>query len=380
MSIKLKLKNLLINLAISLISIFLTLVLIEFAFRKFVFNYYRTPKGNEILLFYGIKESSIPGVPYEFIPNYGDENSNWHFNSFGFRGKEIKVPKPPNIYRIVLLGDSQVFGGEDIKGTISAFLEDFLNSDSELVRDGTRFEVVNGGFFSLNIKELSIILRHKVKKIEPDLIIYNFFVNDFDESTYTIVRNRDGLPVLLSYMSIYGENDLLGGKINILLNRYSLFYRYIGHMIEDMKFKRRTKDWSLMDKYDKTHLRFPMVVYLDDMIRDSRSIKAGFMTSVLTCLQHMSSYRLDDYNADVLGEYIRYAKSRGVIVISLLDTLCGKPVEELDRGDGAHFKDWAHKVFAQRIYNELKAYFKNPEGYLLENSQRKIHLTRVEEY
>jgi hypothetical protein len=77
MSIKLKLKNLLINLTISLISIILTLVLIEFAFRKFVFNYYRTPKGNEILLSYGLKESSIPGVPYEFIPNYGDENSNW---------------------------------------------------------------------------------------------------------------------------------------------------------------------------------------------------------------------------------------------------------------------------------------------------------------
>jgi len=240
--------------------------------------------------------------------------------------------------------------------------------------------VVNAGYFTFNIKELSLILRYKVKKIEPDLIIYNFFENDFDESTYTVMKGKDGIPVLLKYMSIYGENDFLGGKINVFLNRNSLFYRYIGSVVENLRYKGRIRYSNLMNKYDKVYTRFPLVVYLDDMIRDSKNMGAGFITSILGDPASMSACVYNDYNGDIFEEYIKYARMRGVMIINLLDTLCGRPVQEIDRGDGCHFKDDAHMIFAKRIYKELKEYFKDPDSYIVENYKRKISLIRKQEY
>jgi lysophospholipase L1-like esterase len=98
-------------------------------------------------------------------------------NAFGFRGKEISLVKPPNTYRIVMLGDSVTFGNSVVwNETFSYLLESHLNRSHKQVN----FEVLNLAVSGYNTAQELATLREKGLAFSPDLIILNICLNDSD--------------------------------------------------------------------------------------------------------------------------------------------------------------------------------------------------------
>ena len=133
----------------------------------------------------------VPSEPtQENIPNQHNEYVN--INSFGFRGAEISKEKPENVYRIIMLGGSTLFGygATSDETTISGFLQKkFETTDSDF-----KVEVINAGSSGAYSKTETLYVKHKLLDFDPDLIIVYDGWND----------------ARISYTSHIGERGLAG--------------------------------------------------------------------------------------------------------------------------------------------------------------------------
>ena len=103
-----------------------------------------------------------------------------HINSQGLRGKEFHLKKASNTFRILCLGDSFTFSRFVDEGeTYPTKLEEFLNRNST----GKKFEVINGGASAYTIVDELSYLKEKGIKVQPDLVILGFVMNDIAELT-----------------------------------------------------------------------------------------------------------------------------------------------------------------------------------------------------
>ncbi len=95
-------------------------------------------------------------------------------NSIGLRDTERAYEKPPDTYRILVLGDSMVAGFEvDLNDTFTQRLEQTLRA-----RTNRNIEVINAGVRGYsNVQEL-LYLQTQGKKFRPDLVLLNFTHND----------------------------------------------------------------------------------------------------------------------------------------------------------------------------------------------------------
>lgn len=86
--------------------------------------------------------------------------------------REVEIPKPPGMFRILCLGGSTTEGSE--KGSYPQYLEQLL----EKKYPDKTIQVVNGGHFFYNTEHAIIEYLFLLKDIEPDLIIFFEAVND----------------------------------------------------------------------------------------------------------------------------------------------------------------------------------------------------------
>ncbi|MDP8222514.1 MAG: SGNH/GDSL hydrolase family protein [Candidatus Lernaella stagnicola] len=89
-------------------------------------------------------------------------------NSLGARGAEIAAEKPPQVFRVVTLGGSNVYGlGLSDEDTWPAQLEQVLDRDY----DGD-FEVVNFGAPAYVPQQMVALGREALEKLDPDVILF----------------------------------------------------------------------------------------------------------------------------------------------------------------------------------------------------------------
>lgn len=102
-------------------------------------------------------------------------------NSMGLREREYSLPKPANTLRIVLLGDSFVFGERvDADERFGARLEEYLSEKAIL--DGRTIEVLHLGLGSWNFISESNWGRRQLSLLQPDLVVLLTVINDLDDS------------------------------------------------------------------------------------------------------------------------------------------------------------------------------------------------------
>ena len=100
-------------------------------------------------------------------------------NSEGFRDYEHPVGKPNNTYRIIALGDSMTVGiGVSINYTWPKQVERKLNSLNLPIH----FEVLNFGIPGAGSLEEVKTFKEKGLKYSPDMVILQFYGNDFEDS------------------------------------------------------------------------------------------------------------------------------------------------------------------------------------------------------
>ncbi len=138
-----------------------------------------------------------------YLPNLTDlEMANLHgdgtilvsTNRFGMRERDYALPKPAGVVRVVLLGDSMVFGlGVAAEDRLGAHLETWL-AERTPGFEGT-IECLHLGVASWNIRSESAYLRRQLSDLEADLVVHLVVPNDIAD---TVGARGFGAPASFS--------------------------------------------------------------------------------------------------------------------------------------------------------------------------------------
>ena len=130
-------------------------------------------------------------------------------NSQGYRMEEFPQEKPAGEYRILMLGDSLTFGfGVEVDQSFLSRLEEKLNLylEKNNIKD-KKIQIINAGFVDGKSPDsYYLYLKEEGLKLNPDLIIVNYFINndvmDIDDNVWEKV-DQDGLPTKISARTSY---------------------------------------------------------------------------------------------------------------------------------------------------------------------------------
>jgi lysophospholipase L1-like esterase len=116
----------------------------------------------------------LPGNPYllwEMVPGERSElDVSVSVNSLGLRGPEIEQPKPSGIRRVVVLGDSSVYGhGVPDEATFAQLLDHKL---------GPNVQVINGGVPGYSTEQTLNLMALRIWDLEPDLLVIGSLWSD----------------------------------------------------------------------------------------------------------------------------------------------------------------------------------------------------------
>lgn len=129
---------------------------------------------------------------WEMVP-HADHYTYEHLvkvNGLGLRGPEVPKTKAPGERRVLVLGDSMVYGqGVADDETVPAQLERALG------RPGTT--VINGGLRAYSTAQELALLQELGERIRPDLVVLCWFWNDLDAD-----------PIEVQYQSLAGLGEV----------------------------------------------------------------------------------------------------------------------------------------------------------------------------
>ena len=103
------------------------------------------------------------------------------------RDRPRDYQKHPQTRRIIMLGDSFTYGvGVNMEETFSAVLEELFRKNDRKV------EVINGGVPGYSTSQAYRWLKKELIKYEPDVVILNFYINDFVENLQPLSTDGQG--------------------------------------------------------------------------------------------------------------------------------------------------------------------------------------------
>lgn len=117
----------------------------------------------------------------QMVPAQPGEKVIWSSNSWGFRGPEFPIEKPPGTIRIVCLGASTTEGSQGDEETYPYYLQLELNRRFP----GRDIEVINAGHHGHGIQDLAAIEKQRVFPLEPDIVILYETANDLYPAEWT---------------------------------------------------------------------------------------------------------------------------------------------------------------------------------------------------
>ena len=126
-------------------------------------------------------------------------------NSEGLRDREFSFEKPPDVYRVIMLGDSTTFGwGVKAEDTAAKFLERKLNAN--LPAGYNRAEVMNAGVGNYDTVQEVTYYETIGWKYHPDLVVLVFFINDPEP----VPIEKKGVLIDRSYLIAFATNRIDG--------------------------------------------------------------------------------------------------------------------------------------------------------------------------
>jgi hypothetical protein len=102
-------------------------------------------------------------------------------NSQGLRGPEYEMTKPPDEYRVLVLGDSYA---EGYTVEFTALSSQVLKRILKTRGDGA-YEVINGGTAGYSTDQELLFFKHRGAAYKPDLTILFFYINDVPYNVLT---------------------------------------------------------------------------------------------------------------------------------------------------------------------------------------------------
>ncbi len=161
-------------------------------------------------------------------------------NSLGLNDAERSVEKPPGTRRILMLGDSFIFGqGVPREKTVASLLEERLGG----------VEVINAGIPGYCLDQEYLFYKDRGHRLEPDLVLVGFFVNDLEPPRFEmeLTRGEDGLPA--RFTPTEGtlrrqQESVARSAISGWLRSHSLFYVLVRNRLDNLLFRLGNPDRS----------------------------------------------------------------------------------------------------------------------------------------
>lgn len=333
--------------SLSLISVIFLLILLELLIRflpsTFIkFNLKRCAVSQEEVDFmnrcpgepkrclYG--PSSIPGLGYELIP--GAEAMRARVNFYGMTGYEYKIKKTPSTYRILLLGDSIIQ-----EGFFAENLKRLLND----TYPQWSFEVWNAGVGGYQVNQYAAYLKYKGIKYNPDMVIVNLGLNDFDITNIIYYQTKDGV---IAYYNFANQLSKVI-PLNKWLFRHSRLYRFLISKAEALFLSSNTAESAVNAEAEEGK-------YYLEIIRDiCQKNKAILLCTVFAYLKPLAEYKGFEKKS-----YKNIVDSLRDLDIEYIDL--HKYFPEDDRQDLRFFKnDYVHlspkglEIAARAVFNYL---------------------------
>jgi hypothetical protein len=116
----------------------------------------------------------------------GPDRGLVRINSLGLRGPEVAVTKPAGTIRVLVFGDSFVFGvGVDEEHLFTSRLQTLLNK-----RGRAAYEVVNMGVSGYSTDQEYLLFQDLGVRLQPGIVILVACDNDFEGNTLDLMYHR----------------------------------------------------------------------------------------------------------------------------------------------------------------------------------------------
>jgi hypothetical protein len=297
-------------------------------------------------------------IGFEFTPGWGGYHAGAKLsvNSFGFRGPEFSVKKPPGTIRILGIGDSFTMGvAVDDQNAFLVRLEQMLNVAGE-----GRYETVNAGHQNINTsQELEYMKERDLMSLKPDVVVLGFTMQNDAQMRDSGYRRQ----------------------VRKRLRRESTLMRLTG----DKRFQRLADTfkiaalaklgvkWYYRDEEAAMALRIILDNYEDDSdawsaCRNSllgihelcQRNKVPLIVAIFPIFTARASQNFDDYppQAKRAHDKLRslFEGKSGVIFVDILDDLAATrlPTRQLRVPIEGHPNKLWHDIVARRLYLTVK--------------------------
>lgn len=259
----------------------------------------------------------VANSPLVYVPRANFSRGAVRINSYGFRDREFSVAPEPGTVRIVVLGDSIVWGhGLSVHETFPKQLERLLAQ-----RGGARYEVLNFGVSGYSLEQQVEFYRLRAAQFDPAVVIIGSCVNDFQ------------------YSSV--EGDFFGASESGLLGRSYL-----------LGFLRLALSTTLYRYWNVSPTRLAGIVDVPFELQRLRASapRARLMMVMFPHLVDLQNYRFQ-WHHDVLT---KPARSLGLVVEDLLDDFRQHQGEHLGV-DHIHPNAAGNAIAAEATYRTLIA-------------------------
>ena len=327
-------KNRLINIAISLITTVLCIILLGLISTFLIKN--KGKENNQIFNSIDWDNKDINDVPsprnWSNISTIRgtDKTYTVKINGQGLRDYEYGLKKPENSIRIAAVGDSTTFGvGVNLEDTYVKQLEKILNKNCS-----KKIEVINfGASGASTINELELIQR-KVLLYKPDIILLEMDNND--SSVIEQIKKVDPLSDAI-ILKIKNSNYEVSKWFKQKLEFY-LYYKYRKQLTSEDHYNNIVKPFNVIKDISKeNNIKLVAVSYYD--------------------VPHNETY----------PKVLQYVKKSGVPLLDLFDTKFSKlsyqekfSNPKLDK-DGNPTDSHPNKYGSQIMAKEISKFLENLE-------------------
>jgi len=246
-------------------------------------------------------------------------------NSYGFRSPEIAVQKPPNVCRILVLGDSMTMGfGVPEAATFPSLMERALNARRG---GGCRYQVINAGVGNYNTAQELASWEIAGRTLHPDLVLLAFYINDAEPTP----KNHAGF-----------------------LTTHSVLWTCLKGAVEDVRVLLDPKGTGYVGYYrglykGRRWTRYKKILL--NVIRESRRENTPLSVIFVPDLHDLAHYPFNDID----GKISRYFKRAGIQAIDCRSAFQGetKPKMFWVAPDDSHPNAAAQRRLAECILNRL---------------------------
>lgn len=259
------------------------------------------------------------------------EHGSLKTNELGLRDDPVTLPKPPNEWRILSLGESSTWGhGVQRHETYSDQLEALLR------KQGRSSNVINAGVPAYTIQQSAVYLAEEGPRLQPDIVLVYHQTNDFLPTG--AIDTHNPLVKLTA-----NDREMIRRRTAMAPLLRALFHSRLYLAIRNAML-RLPSSLPNADAVSNGPVRVPDTdrrAALDSMLATTSSLDAKLIVvQPLYAIDHTQDTLLRDWCAEHQQQYIETSDIRAQL---------GHQIQRWFFPDGVHPRPAAHRLIAERI-------------------------------